>query len=220
MSDTNAFRRHILRLAAAGAFGAAGIPGLISRALAQGRGVQGVNTASGELRVNGKPAERGTPVAPGDVVATGKGANATVVVGDDAFMIRGGSRVAFSGKSKIAQVTVESGGVLSVFGRTTVDIRARSATIGIRGTGAYVEVVDGRVYFCLCYGEATLTGPGFAGRTIRTTQHEEPLFLTERASVLTAERGPFLNHSDDELVLLEALVGRQVPFTQPYPSGG
>lgn len=213
-------RRRILQLAAAGAFGAAGVPGLIREALAQGRGVQGVNTASGELLVNGKPAARGTPVTPGDVVSTAKGANATVVVGDDAFMIRGGSRVAFAGKAKIAQVTVESGGVLSVFGRTTLEIKARNATVGIRGTGAYVEFMDDRVYFCLCYGEALLSGPGFPGRTIKTKQHEEPLLLSDRGGVLTAAPGPFVNHSDDELILLEALVGRRVPFGKPYPRGG
>lgn len=220
MSDTDLFRRRVLQLAAAGAFGAAGVPGLIAQALAQGRGVQGVNTASGHVQVNGKPAVPGTPVAPGDQVVTGPGASATVVVGEDAFLLRGGSRVRYSGKGAVTQMTVESGGVLSVFGRKALEIRARNAIIGIRGTGAYLEWMGGRLYFCLCYGEALLTGPGLPGRAIRTTRHEEPLFLDERAGVLTATRGPFLNHTDAELVLLEALVGRQVPFAQPYPPGG
>jgi hypothetical protein len=34
---------------------------------------------------------------------------------------------------------------------------------------------------------------------------------------MAAEPGPFMNHSDDELTLLESLVGREPPFTGTYP---
>lgn len=218
MSDHYLSRRRILQLAAAGAFGAAGVSGLIAQVLAQGRHREGVNSASGDVLVNGKPAKAGTAVEAGDRVRTARRSNATVVVGEDAFLLRANTEVAFSGtKSRVVEMKVESGGVLSVFGRKAVDIKAQNATIGIRGTGAYVECLDDRVYFCLCYGEAQVAGPGFAGRTVKTRQHEEPLFLEEKNGVLTVAPGPFLNHTDDELILLEGLVGRQVPFSGPYP---
>jgi hypothetical protein len=44
--------------------------------------------------------------------------------------------------------------------------------------------------------------------------------LTERGGILAAENGPFRNHSDDELIMLEALVGRKPPFMSggQYPA--
>jgi hypothetical protein len=56
-------------------------------------------------------------------------------------------------------------------------------------------------------------------RSVKTTHHEEPLLLTDKAGAMRAEPGPFRNHSDAELILLESLVGREVPFSGTYPLG-
>ena len=58
-----------------------------------------------------------------------------------------------------------------------------------------------------------LDGPGMsAPRTIRTTHHESPLVITDRGGAMAALPGPVVNHTDDELTLLESLVGREPPF--------
>jgi len=49
-------------------------------------------------------------------------------------------------------------------------------------------------------------------KTIRTTHHESPLVITDRGGIMAAKPGPVVNHTDDELVLLESLVGREPPF--------
>lgn len=127
----------------------------------------------------------GTPVSARDKVSTGPGSMAVVVIKDDAFLIR----------------------------RKPVTLEARSATIGIRGTGAYLEVDPGWVYFCLCYGEADLDGPGMsAPGTIGTTHHESPRVITDSGGAMAALPGPVVNHTDDELTLLESPVGREPPF--------
>ena len=120
----------------------------------------------------------------------------------------------------LSRILIQSGRVLSVFGKKPVVIKAANATIGIRGTGAYVEVDPGKVYFCLCYGEADLDGPGMsAPKRIKTTHHESPLVITDRGGVMVADPAGVVNHTDDELVMLEALVGREPPFTPgAYPS--
>jgi hypothetical protein len=77
------------------------------------------------------------------------------------------------------------------------------------------------VYFCLCYGEALIEGPGMAGaRKVQTRHHEEPLMLRDDGGIMKVEPGPFQNHTDDELVLLESLCGRVPPFTKDgtYPA--
>jgi len=108
-----------------------------------------------------------------------------------------------------------------VFSKKPVSIKAATATIGIRGTGAYLEVDDADVYFCLCYGEAVLQGAGMADKVVKTTHHEQPLLLTQSGGAMQAQPGPFRNHTDAELVMLEALVGREPPFMRDgqYPAG-
>ena len=100
MSSIRNRRRTLMQLAAmgtAGALGPAGLSGFIQDALAKGDlpGVPGVNSLTGSATVNGQPAKVGTPVKPGDKVATGKGSMAVVVVGKDAYLMREGTQVVF-----------------------------------------------------------------------------------------------------------------------------
>lgn len=216
-------RDFIARLAAAGALGAGGLSGLIGRALAKGDlpAIQGVNRLDGTATVNGAPAKVGTPVTARDRLSTGPGSTAVIVIADDAFLVREKTTLEFGESGgALSRILIQTGRVLSVFGRKPVVIKAANATIGIRGTGAYLEVDPGRVYFCLCYGEADVDGPGMAEtKRLKTTRHEKPLVITDAAGVMRAEPGPFQNHSDEELILLESLVGRAPPFTGDYPYG-
>lgn len=209
-------RRFIAQLAAAGALGAGGLSGFMSRALAKGDlpTVPGVNQLKGTVTVNGSPAKVGTPVSARDTVATGAASMAVIVIKDDAFLVRDNTTIVFDESAgALSRLLIKTGKVLSVFARKPVMIKAGSATIGIRGTGAYLEVDPAGVYFCLCYGEAGIDGPGMAGtKVVKTTHHEQPLMLTDSGGIMAATPGPFQNHSDDELILLESLVGREPPF--------
>ena len=224
MHDEAIRRRQLLRhLAASGALGAAGVSGWISNALAAGGlpATPGVNRLEGTATVNGKPAKVGTPVEMGDRVATGPGSQAVIVLKGDAFLMRSQTVIEVQGRDGVlSSLLIGTGKVLSVFAKKPVSVKAANATIGIRGTGAYLEVEPKSVYFCLCYGEADVAGPGMAGvRNVKTEHHEQPLMLREDGGVMRVEPGPFQNHSDDELILLESLVGRQPPFMKDgrYP---
>jgi hypothetical protein len=217
-------RRELLRrLAASGALGAAGISGYIADALASGDlpATPGVNRLEGTATVNGKPARIGTPVNMGDRVATGPGSQALIVLKGDAFLMRSDTVIEVQGREGLlSNMLVTTGKVLSVFAKKPVAIKAATATIGIRGTGAYIEVEPKSVYFCLCYGEALLEGPGLAvPRTVQTTHHEQPLLLNDEGGLLRVVPGPMRNHTDAELVMLEEVVGREPPFMKAgrYP---
>ena len=221
--DFGARRALLRRLLASGALGAAGVSGWMSRALASGDlpATPGVNRLEGSVTVNGKPAKVGTPVSMGDRVATGAGSQAVIVLKGDAFLMRSQTVIEVQGREGVlASMLVTTGKVLSVFSKKPVAIKAATASIGIRGTGAYLEVEPKSVYFCLCYGEAVLESAGMEARTVKTTHHEQPLVLRENGGIMRAEPGPFLNHSDDELILLESLVGREPPFMKDgqYPA--
>jgi len=205
------------------ALGALSITSIISDALAKGDLPPGVAKLEGSLTVNGRDAGLGTPVKLGDKVATARGSQAVIVVGSDAFLMRSQTIIEFgpSSRGALSDMLIGAGKVLSVFSKKPVAIKAATASIGIRGTGAYIEVNPDSVYFCLCYGEARVEGPGMANaREVKTTHHESPLVLRDVGGIMNVEPGPFQNHSDEELVMLEALVGREPPFMKDgkYPA--
>jgi hypothetical protein len=219
----DAMRRRILMLAAGGALGAGGLSGFMSRALASGDlpKTSQVHRLEGSATVNGQPAKVGTPVKAGDRVTTGPSSQAVVVLGQDAFLLREKTIVEMRGReSTLTELLISGGKVLSVFSKKPVTIKAATATIGIRGTGAYLEVDDADVYFCLCYGDAVLQGPGMADKEVKTTHHEQPLLVRAGLGTMTAEAAGFRNHTDDELILLESIVGREPPFMKggTYPA--
>ena len=229
MSSRQSRRTYLKQLATFGLLGPAGISGLIQDALAKGDlpAISGVNTLSGNATVNGQPAKVGTAVKPGDKVTTDKGSYAVIVVGKDAFLLRDSTSVVFEqSKDKpgvLDNVLIATGKVLSVFNKRAekgVGIRAANATIGIRGTGCYIEVRESRTYFCLCYGEAAIDGAGMAqSKIIKTIHHESPVWLDDRGGVMKVESAGFVNHNDDELIMLEKLTGREPPFVKMGMTG-
>jgi len=220
-------RRRLLKaLAAAGLFGPAGISGLIGNALAKGNApvAPGLHKLRGTVSVNGKPAREGQLVGAGDTVVTGPGSEAIYVIGQDAFLQRESSTVNFGADVALNLMRVVTGKLLSVFGKGNRSIQVSTATIGIRGTGCYIEDegsgATARTYFCLCYGDVELTPSAAPQEAERysTTHHDKPMYIHNDMKMpkMMVPAG-VINHSDDELKLLESLVGRWPPF---YGQGG
>lgn len=211
-------RRAWLKRAATSAAALAAAMGYLRHVLAMGVVPPGVYRARGDVRINGKPAQKGMELKPGDVVSTGRDSELVVVVGKDAFLMRANSSVEYSGdaaKLIVSGLRVVTGALLSVFepGKPKT-LRTATATIGIRGTGIYVEAEAKRTYACTCYGEAELVpvDDPRAAETVRTKHHDEPRFVYAKGMPRMMERAPVFNHSDAELIMLESLVGRPTPF--------
>ena len=202
-------RRALLTLAAG-----VGVSAALRLALAQSSAKQGVRTVQGDMRINGKPAEAGTLVRPGDAIVLGEGAVATFAVGQDAFLMRGGSRAELIGSGLlVSALQLVTGRLLAVFGsggeRRLV---TSTATIGIRGTGAYIEAEPRRTYFCLCYGTAEVTATmGGARESYNTRHHDSPRYIYGDGRQRAIVPASVANHTDSELILLESLVGRSPP---------
>lgn len=215
-------RRAWLRRAATSAAALAAAMGHLRHALAMGAVPPGVYRARGDVRINDKPAQKGMELKPGDVVTTGRNAELVVVVGKDAFLMRGDSRVEYSGdatKLIVSGLRVVTGALLSVFEPAKPKtIRTATTTIGIRGTAVYVEIEDKRDYVCTCYGEAQLVPVDDPKQmeTVRTQHHDEPRFIYRKGMPSLLEKAPIFNHTDAELIMLEELVGRTTPFAFSY----
>lgn len=194
---------------------------LVRDALAAGSVEEGVYRARGEARINGVAARKGMVVKPGDALATAAGGEVVFVINRDAFLLRANSRLEV-GSAAADVFRVVTGALLSVFQpgeRKT--LRTQTATIGIRGTGIYVESAADRTYACTCYGEAELVPADdpTVRETVKTTHHDQPRYILPKGAPQMIMRAPVINHTDTELILLESLVGRSVPFdpfTQNY----
>ncbi len=184
---------------------------LVRDALAMGGIEKGIYRVRGDARVNGQPARQGAEIRAGDAIATGGDGEIVFVVARDAFLVRRNSSLSFGADV----LRVLTGAALSIFASgERKQIRTSTATIGIRGTGVYVEVEPQRTYVCTCYGEvelASIDDPS-ARETLRTKHHEQPRYVLAKGAPQMLMQAPVINHTDAELEMLESLVGRRPPF--------
>jgi hypothetical protein len=201
-------RRALLALAAG-----IGLHPALQAALAQTSAKEGVRTIKGEVSVNGRPTTLGALIRPGDTIEVGKDAVAAFVAGQDAFLMRSNSRAELIGSGAlVAAVQLVTGGLLAVFGEGEHRLTTATASIGIRGTGAYTEAETGRTYFCLCYGTAEVTATrGGARESYSTRHHESPRYIYGDGRKDAIVPASVSNHTDAELIMLESLAGRSPP---------
>lgn len=209
-------RRLLQQLSVLGLLSGPGIPGLIRSALAAGNypSVQGMHKIRGDVRINGKPAREGQVVLPGDKVTTGADGEAIYVIDRNAFLQRSNSVVEFGREAAKEFFRVVTGRILSVFEPGRKRLVVPTATIGIRGTACYIEAEPRKVYFCLCYGTAEIEPVAEPGRMerISTQHHDHPIFIHADKGMPAMAVAQPVNHTDDELIMLEWLNRRRPPF--------
>lgn len=191
--------------------------GRIPRRLAEGHSVFELR---GEVRANGQPVTRETRLKATDRIETGEGAFLIAAIGDSAFLLRERSSLQIDGRDLLVRgMRLVSGKLLSVFGKRRRDeelmMRTAVATIGVRGTGMYAEVDPDKTYFCTCYGTVDIASEQDPSQTeqIVSRHHDAPRYiLAEPEGGRRIVPAPFMNHTDLELMTIEAIVGREVPF--------
>ncbi|MFH1981018.1 MAG: hypothetical protein ABIL58_04180 [Pseudomonadota bacterium] len=184
----------------------------------------GIHRAEGRVTVNDRPVSVGAPVASGDLVGTGAASSAVVVLDQAVYLVREQTRVVVTVGSKDnavrAVIRVLNGRLLSVFGGGQHRVTTDTAVIGIRGSGLYIATDSQRTYACTCYGTARIQAVGDPGigETVQTRHHEAPRFIYGQGHSQRITPAPVIDHTDAELIMLEALVGRRPPFMD-NPSG-
>jgi hypothetical protein len=183
---------------------------------------QSIYRITGQASVNGKAASMDTRIEPGDTVETGKDSEIIFVVnGNHSMIMRADSHLVMeSAKSSTGALLINglrllAGKLLSVSSHTPMKVRTATAVLGIRGTGFYVEADPALTYFCTCYGTTDITAidDPQSNTTVKSKHHDRPLYIVKDAGqgkkILNA---PFIDHTDEELSLIETLVGRTTPF--------
>lgn len=219
-------RRLLIQLLAAGA-----ISGASASAMAQLFGGRPTKLAAGRsiyrlegpVTVDGRPATVQTNIGGRATIETGRNAEVVYAVGESAFILRGNSKVTLEtaqpDSTVLTGLRLLSGKLLSVFAaRKPMQLKAATATIGIRGTGVYMEADPEQTYFCTCYGVADVQANADpdSQETVAATHHDKPLYIVQgQPAGRNIRPAPFINHTDQELQLVEAIVGREPPFVFP-----
>ncbi|MGH8481767.1 MAG: hypothetical protein ACRES8_04830 [Nevskiaceae bacterium] len=211
--------------------------GKLPRKLPAGKSVFEVK---GEVLIDGKQVDEKTVIKPTDKITTGSNSYLIAAVGANSFILRDRSVLDLGGANPLKQVMrLVSGKLLGVFGKLgrdrSLSLNTPIATIGIRGTGVYAESDPEKTYLCTCYGTTDMAAaadfefePAGAGERkaderapVETAQvtaqhHDAPKYiLAQPEDGKRITPAPFINHTDLELMTLEALVGRKAPFGLP-----
>ncbi len=230
--DTEDPRRRVLVQALTAWITSLGLPsGLASAASALGSvpslmpSNKSIFRLNGMVTVNGIQATMETRILAGDTIQTGKDGEIVFVVGGTSMILRADSNVVLdpapkeTSSSLINGLRLLTGKLLSVYGKgRPVRISTMVATIGIRGTGVYMESDPEQSYICTCYGVTDISAINDAEskETVSATHHDRPLYILGKAPAGASIRNaPFINHTDQELMLIESLVGRTPPFVFP-----
>ena len=222
-------RRTLIQMLAAGMFG--GITTASTDLLAQILGSppsklppgKSVYRISGDVEINGTRGTLESKIGGGSIIKTGRDSEIVYVVGESAYIARPNTEIVIETSSRESAVVTGlrllTGKLLSVFpSRRPVQLTTRVASIGIRGTGAYLESEPDQTYFCTCYGvaEVTANSDPQSKETVAATHHDRPLYiLANEQPGKNIRNAPFINHTDQELMLIETLVGREPPFVFP-----
>ena len=221
-------RRLLIQMLAAGFFSGsaasqealAQILGSPPSKLPEGKSVYRI---SGDVTVDGKKADLTTKIGGGSTITTGRDSELVYAVGESAYIARPNTQIIVETSAQEASVVTGlrllAGKLLSVFpSRRPVQLQTRTASIGIRGTGVYLETDPEQTYFCTCYGVADVASQDdpTSKETVAASHHDRPLYIVAGQPAGKAIRNaPFINHTDQELMLVETLVGRQPPFVFP-----
>lgn len=172
----------------------------------------------GDALLNGQALRPGQTIQTGDSVETGSGGHLIFVVGNSAFHLRQNTAIEVERGATLFAVSVLrilTGAVASVWGRGSPrQIVTPTLTAGIRGTGVYTEVRPEeslRSYFCNCYGTIELSAG--RDRTLSRADYHQSFWAEPEprdGRRLTPARA--INHTDEELEFLAALVGERTAW--------
>ncbi len=175
-----------------------------------------VHELQGTVTVNKKVLTLTSIIRSGDEIMVSPDGKLVFSIGEDAFLVRGGSTLqvyAEEGGMLVSALRLVTGAMLGVYGKrkTTTRIYTATATIGIRGTAVYASVMPDRLYTCTCYGHTDLI-VGLDNADVIATHHNAHVVTTSKRGNSQMKAFEVLDHNDDELRMLEALVGRKPIF--------
>lgn len=174
-----------------------------------------IHKLEGHVYINNRLANVDSVILAGDSIVVAHGGELVMRMRSDAFLLRGGSVLEIAGKSNllISGLRLVTGAMLAVFDKrkSPVHIVTSTATIGIRGTGVYLDTKPHSLYTCTCYGQTDII-VGRDVQQISSIHHSAHEVSADSSGAMATHSMEVIGHTDDDLRMLEALVGRKPPF--------
>lgn len=182
-----------------------------------------VHDLRGTVRVNGELVTRKTRFKPGDHIVTGNDGYLVFTHGEDAFMLRSRSELVVGPRDddpqRMGLFNLVTGALGAVFKRKSGFRRVKTslATIGIRGTGVYVETRGDGTYFCTCWGTTDIQANDNPRdrEQIESRNHTPRLISAQAVDGTRFQPATFETHTDQEMDILEKCVNRRSPILVP-----
>ena len=181
-----------------------------------------IHELAGDVRINGYRMAPNSAIFPGQTIETGGDGRIWFTLGGDAYFLRPGSTlrlIANEPKGVLIDVLRLITGKLGATFRPgrPRSVVAHTATIGIRGTGVYVETSREETYACTCFGTtetySNATGSMMERLAVTTRHHLARRILADAQAGMRIVEAPFEHHTDLEMIRLERLAGRPDPFS-------
>lgn len=173
----------------------------------------------GKVWVNNVPATLESLIKPGDTVKTGANSQVIFVIDNDVYQLgeRSSLRLRYNPSSNnriVNAMRLISGALMGVFGKGNKTIQSPTATLGIRGTGLFLQIEPESTYFCTCYGETEIYTRGMGpNKPLVSATHHKAYSISHDTHDTRIWDDTMKYHTDDELYYLESLVGRKPPAT-------
>jgi len=164
----------------------------------------------GEVLVNGIKVEGKIPTLKyGDKVETKKGSKFRFKIGKEAFLVSSNSKFSLQKDKDKNVINLVKGSIMGVFSKGNHELKTPNMTAGIRGTGVYAKVQEGKTYFCTCYGSTGIQTHYATDSEVISAKHHNMVWVNDDKILHTAD---MRFHTDDELRALEKMVGRVPSF--------
>jgi hypothetical protein len=175
-----------------------------------------IHALEGDVYINRRKLNMASKIKSGDEIVVSHDGKLVFSVGEDAYLVRGGTVVQVNLHNNnllVSSLRLVTGAVLGVFGKRskTTHIHTATATIGIRGTAVYVDASPHQCYTCTCYGRTDLV-VGRQREEVIATHHNAHMVSPSATGSMQMQVLESKGHTDDELRMLEALVGRKPLF--------
>src|SRR5437868_14514872 len=162
-----------------------------------------VRELAGNVTLNEVPLLRNSALQGGQTIRTGADGRVWFSIGADAYFLRPNSRMRLE-QSKPSEPFIDflrlvTGGLGATFSRgMRRTLIAPTATIGIRGTGIYLEASPDVAYFCTCFGSTEILAPSgsmLQNVAVSTENHQARMMMSGMRIVPAG----FERHTNEEI---------------------
>lgn len=183
-----------------------------SQVLAAGDGF--IYAFEAPVLINGKVADQQTPISFGDRILTGSRGSITIKLDGNVYRLGHRSRLTLPENTPNTSLSFFFGSLLAVFKHNSdKTIYTKTAVLGVRGTGAYLEIDNQQTYLCTCYGDIDFSDATDEKNVahIHSLYHNAITFDHQERRIQGMQ--PLRNHTTAELADLETNASRQMPET-------